>query len=134
MKIMVCYDGSEVAQMCLDLAKKHAEAFQGGIYLVRSLEGGSDLTPHEIMRIEGELNAQARQVSKAAGIHCESHMLMRGITPGEDLVLFARENQIDEIIIGIQKRSKVGKLLFGSTAQYVILEAACPVVTLGLPR
>ena len=42
---------------------------------------------------------------------------------------FLLENEIDEIVIGIKKRSKVGKLIFGSTAQYVILEAPCPVLT-----
>jgi nucleotide-binding universal stress UspA family protein len=51
------------------------------------------------------------------------------MTPGEDLVDYAGENGIDEIIIGIKRRSKVGKLLFGSNAQYVILKAPCPVVT-----
>jgi nucleotide-binding universal stress UspA family protein len=51
------------------------------------------------------------------------------LEPGEDLVQFAEENAIDLIIIGIQKRSKMGKLLFGSNAQYVILNAACPVLT-----
>ena len=51
---------------------------------------------------------------------------MPGIcTPGERL---ANENGIDEVIIGVHRRSKVGKLVFGSTAQYVILNAPCPVV------
>ena len=36
---------------------------------------------------------------------------------------------VGEIIVGIVQKSKVGKLLFGSTAQYVILNASCPVVT-----
>jgi len=48
---------------------------------------------------------------------------------GEDLVQLAEEKQIDEIIIGVRRRSKVGKLIFGSTAQYVILNAPCPVVS-----
>ncbi len=47
---------------------------------------------------------------------------------GEDLVRFAKDNDIDEIIIGVKRRSKVGKLVFGSTAQYVILKAPCPVL------
>jgi nucleotide-binding universal stress UspA family protein len=51
------------------------------------------------------------------------------MTSGEDLVEFAEENKIDEIIVGVKRRSKVGKLLMGSTAQYVILNASCPVVT-----
>jgi nucleotide-binding universal stress UspA family protein len=55
---------------------------------------------------------------------------VRGLEAGEDLVRFAKEEEIDEIYIGIKKRSKVGKFIFGSTAQYVILEAHCPVVTI----
>ena len=38
--------------------------------------------------------------------------------------------KIDEIIIGVRKRTKVGKLLLGSTAQYVVLHAPCPVITI----
>ena len=56
-------------------------------------------------------------------------MVISDLEPGEELVQFAVSNRIDEVIIGIRKRSKVGKLLLGSTAQYVILNAPCPVVT-----
>jgi nucleotide-binding universal stress UspA family protein len=63
-------------------------------------------------------------------VPCEVHLLIRGLSPGEDLVQFAKEHKIDEIIVGIEKKSKVGKFVFGSNAQYVILEAPCPVVTI----
>jgi nucleotide-binding universal stress UspA family protein len=54
---------------------------------------------------------------------------VRGLDTGEDIVRMAVEKKAEEIVIGIQRRSKVGKLLFGSTAQYIILNAPCPVVT-----
>jgi nucleotide-binding universal stress UspA family protein len=60
---------------------------------------------------------------------CESVLSVRGLEAGEDLVQLAEENKVEEIIIGVRRRSKVGKLLFGSTAQYVILNAPCPVVS-----
>jgi len=50
--------------------------------------------------------------------------------PGEDLVQFAEDNNADEIIIGIKKRSKVQKLLLGSNAQHVILHAPCMVISI----
>lgn len=52
-----------------------------------------------------------------------------GNTPGHDLISYAAENNVDEIFIGVRRRSKVGKLLMGSTAQQIILKAACPVMT-----
>jgi len=37
---------------------------------------------------------------------------------------------INFIIIGVRQRSKLGKLITGSTAQYAILKANCPVLTI----
>ena len=62
-------------------------------------------------------------------MRCETHLLIRGFEAGEDLVMFAEEQNAEEIIIGIKRRSKVGKFIFGSTAQIVILDAHCPVLS-----
>jgi len=45
------------------------------------------------------------------------------------LVEFAHNYKVDVIVIGIKKTSRVEKMLFGSTAQKVILDAPCPVLT-----
>ena len=49
--------------------------------------------------------------------------------PGPHRVEFAKRNEIDEIVMGTGMRSKVEKFVMGSTAQNVILEAPCPVVS-----
>ena len=81
----------------------------------------------EIDKAESKLEKLGRSF-KADEISCEIHTSVSYQAPGEDLVQFAKDNQVDEIIIGVRRRSKVGKLVFGSTAQYVILESPCPVV------
>jgi nucleotide-binding universal stress UspA family protein len=55
--------------------------------------------------------------------------VINDLETGETLVQFAEDHTIDEAVVGVRKTSKVGKLVFGSTAQYLILEAQCPVAT-----
>lgn len=128
MKIMVCYDGSGASRSALRVAIRHAKAFNAKVYLVASMEKGAEDEHESIRELETEL-ANAKEKIQNEGIACETHLLVRGLTPDEDLVSYAKEQGIDEIAIGIRKRSKVGKLIFGSTAQYLILNAHCPVIT-----
>lgn len=128
MKLLVGLDGSNAAKDALKVAIEHAKAFGAELLIVSSLIKGTDDEQEEIKKREDELDRAGRDV-KASGLECTTHLLIRGLTPGEDLVNFADENGVDEIFIGVRRRSKVGKLLFGSTAQYVILNAKCPVVT-----
>ena len=127
MKILVGYDRSAVAKDALDLAKKHAKAFDAKVYLLTSLTRSHELQLEEIQTTEHELEKLRGQFT-AEGISCETHAVVSAESPGENLVQFAVENEIDEIVIGVRRRSKVGKLLFGSNAQYIILQAECPVV------
>src|SRR5210317_885100 len=127
MNIMVGYDRSNVAKEALVLAKKHAKAFDAKLYLLTALAQSPELQLEDIQKAENEL--ERVQISlKTEGISCETHAIVSSLTAGEDLVQFAQDNNIDEIVIGVRSRSKVGKLLFGSNAQYIILQAPCPVV------
>jgi nucleotide-binding universal stress UspA family protein len=127
MKILVGYDGSKVADDVIKLAHKHAKAFEAEVYIVTSLEQDPGLKKEDIDRAESKLE-KLRTPFRADDIPCEAQATVGYQSPGEDLVNYARDNNIDEIIIGVRRRSKVGKLVFGSTAQYVILEAPCPVL------
>ena len=128
MKILVGFNGSAASQLALNEAEKYAKAVGASVYVVTSMEGGSGEKPADILKASSELEGVKRLLEEQE-IHCEISQLARGLTPGEDLVIFAEEKQIDHIFLGIEKRSRVSKLLLGSTAQYIILNAPCPVTT-----
>jgi len=128
MKILVGYDGTTQAKLALDVAKKHAQAFRADVYVVKSLTGEAETTTEEIKQAQEELEYTEGFFSES-GIPVETHLLIRGFSPGEDLVRFAQEQDVDEIVVGVKKTSAVGKVLFGSNARYVILHAHCPVVS-----
>jgi len=127
MKILVGFDGSKVSENVLNIAQKHAEAFKANICVMTSMKQGPELKKEDIDKAERTLE-KVKISFKAEGFLCESQTSVSFQSPGEDLVEFAKNKNFDEIIIGIRKKSKVGKLMFGSTAQYVILKAPCPVV------
>ena len=128
MKILVGYDGTSSAKEALNLAKIHAKAFNASVDVITSMQKGTEHQREDIEQAERGLE-YAKSVFEDSEIACKTHLLIRGLSPGEDLVEFAEENQVDEIIVGVKRRSKVGKLLMGSTAQYVILQAECPVIS-----
>jgi nucleotide-binding universal stress UspA family protein len=97
------------------------------VYAANSLSGG-DRTSEEDVRAGRE----ALDVLEAAGIGVDGHQLVRGNSPQEDLMAFAADYDVDEIIVGIRKRSPTGKLVFGSTAQDLLLSADLPVVCVPL--
>ena len=127
MKILVGYDELNVDQRALALARKHANAFKADIFIMTSLEQGPTLQKDDIEEVEERLEKLKRPFNED-NINCETTASVSYLSPGENLVQFAKDNDVEMIFIGIKKTSKVGKLMFGSTAQYVLLNAPCPVV------
>jgi len=127
MKILVGYKGTNVGKDLMKIAVKHAKAFEGEILVVTSMVGGDKSEMQKFSDAEKNLE-QAKAYFDDYGIKSKTHLLVRGLEAGEDIVKFAKEKNVDEIIMGVRSRSKVGKLIFGSTAQVVILEAHCPVL------
>ena len=128
MKLLVGYDGSATAEKALELAMEKAKIKNARLYVVTSMSKGTESQLHDIQEKEKKLD-DIKQRVQAQGIDGDTILLIRGVDAGEDLVQFANENNIDEIFVGVKKRSRVEKMILGSTAQHVILHADCPVTT-----
>lgn len=128
MRFLVGYNGSDVAKAALSLARTNAETFGATVFVVTSMGGGRTEKPEEIAKAARDLE-HAEHFLKEKGVTCEIHQLARGLSPGEDLVRFAEENDVDQMFVGVEKKSRTQKIIVGSTAQYIILKAHCPVVS-----
>ena len=51
-----------------------------------------------------------------------------GLNRREDLIAVATELSAELIVIGLRRRTPVGKLILGSNAQRILLDAPCPVL------
>jgi nucleotide-binding universal stress UspA family protein len=129
MRIMLCYDGSDESMEGLREAIKHAKAFNAEVMLATSVRDDDKSYPNMIEPVEKKLK-EAQALFDENNIIYKTNISYRGVdmSVGEDLVLLASREQVDEIIFGIRTRSKAGKFLLGSVAQWVMLKAECPVI------
>jgi nucleotide-binding universal stress UspA family protein len=128
MNILVGYDGSNVAKDAIALAEQQAKAFNAKVFIVASMEFAPQVERHKFEVFQEDLK-KAKARFDALGIDCVTEVSLKSDNAGEDLLQHARDLKADLIIIGVKRRSKLEKLVFGSTARYVIMESPCPVLT-----
>jgi len=128
LKILVGYNGSGACKKALELAKQHAAVWQGRIEVVQALTRSEPLSYDTIVNAEQQLAQEIKHLLDGRRGSFETTLLVGTQNPGEQIVNFAQAINADEIIIGSQKRSRIGKFVLGSTTQFVVLNAPCPVV------
>jgi nucleotide-binding universal stress UspA family protein len=106
-----------------------AEAKLRGVSLivVNSQRGGREYDDDASLRTEHDLSALEAKLA-ASGVDHEVRHLVRGFEPAEDLISIAEASGADLIVIGLRRRTPVGKLILGSNAQRILLDAPCPVL------
>ena len=125
--IVVGYIDTPEGEAALDRAIVEADQRGARLVIISSSKGGSALDREAAMGLDDALSAASARVTEA-GIEHEVRSLVRGADPAEDLVAVADEVDADLIVIGLRRRTPVGKLIMGSNAQQILLDASCPVL------
>lgn len=137
-KILLPTDFSDESLYALSYAVDLAKIFNAKLYLfhvIYDIEKASNLhIPHpSITELYKDLEQHALRNLNSFGIDIREDLknvesvVKRGI-PYEEIIKFAKDNDIDLIIIGTLPRSGVERFFVGSTTQRVIRNAPCPVL------
>lgn len=127
MAVVVGYVPTAEGRAALRRAALECRLRSTNLVVINSNRGGKDLDAAEAAAYEAELDEVRRELDEAGVAH-EVRQLVRGLEPAEDLIAVAEEVTADFIVIGLRRRSPVGKLILGSNAQRILLEAPCPVL------
>ena len=77
--------------------------------------------------IVAELDEVRARVGEA-GVTVDVRHPETGLDASEDLLNIAEELDAELVVIGLRRRTPVGKLILGSNAQRILLDAHCPVL------
>jgi nucleotide-binding universal stress UspA family protein len=125
--VVVGYVPKPEGKAALRLAAEEAKLRNSRLVVVNSHRGGREFDLEDAIDSESQLEEVRDQLTDA-GVEHEIRQLVRGLDPAEDLMNVAAEVGADVIVIGLRRRSPVGKLILGSNAQRILLDAPCPVL------
>jgi nucleotide-binding universal stress UspA family protein len=131
--IVVGYIPKPEGQAALRRAVEEARLRGSRLVVVNSHRGGERFGGEESAETEEQL-ADVHDTLENEGVDHEVRQLVRGLDPAEDLIHVAEEVGAEIIVIGLRRRSPVGKLILGSNAQRVLLDAPCPVIAVKAPE
>lgn len=129
MRILVCYSNKPRGVAAIELAQEYASQWQAELDIVWAIRREKALAQKDIQEIEDELEGHLVQLFESSDIAYKIHLLIHTKSAGEQIVDFANQIKSNLIVLGLRKRSLVGKVIFGSNSQYIILNAPCPVLT-----
>ena len=127
MAVVVGYVPTAEGRAALRQAALECKLRNTRLIVINSQRGGNAFDARDAARSDEDLR-DVRATLDEQGLEHEVRQLVRGLEPAEDLIAVAEEVAADVIVIGLRRRSPVGKLILGSNAQRILLDAPCPVL------
>lgn len=125
--VVVGYVDKPEGEAALQRAIEEATLRRSKLVVVSSHRGGDEFDGDASRQADAAL-ARINALLEASGVDHDVRHMVRGFEPAEDLISIAEASGADLIVIGLRRRSPVGKLILGSNAQRVLLDAHCPVL------
>ena len=125
MTVVIGYVPNQYGEAALQVGLQEAEARQLRVIVVNASRGDA-LVDKKFVNEQALSDLDERLT--ATGVDHRVHQ-SAGVDVGDEIVRVAEQNHAELVVIGIRTRSPVGKVLMGSVAQTVIMDAPCPVLT-----
>jgi nucleotide-binding universal stress UspA family protein len=143
-KILLPTDFSAPSRNAARYAASFAEEYRARIYLLHVMEGPTPpMASEEVGPGDGGLREEIERgvteemkgaLPENSGKGLEVIHLTRHGRPHEEIIGVAREMDVDLIVMGTHGRSGLSHILLGSTAERVVRNAPCPVLTVRHPE
>jgi nucleotide-binding universal stress UspA family protein len=128
--IVVGYIPSPQGEAALAAGIAEARAHDSELVVLNMSRGEALVEPK---RLYDEPAAELTKRLDDSGVRYTLRREVRPEPSAETLIDFLDELRPELLVIGLRKRTPTGKLLFGSTAQRLLLEAPCPVLAVKAP-
>lgn len=137
-RVLVAIDDLEPANWALQMGIYVAKLCRGRLALVHVIHGDMALTPEfatprpklaqEAHRAGEELLSQGKSLAPA---ELRTQTFLKAGDPSQQIIATARQWGADLIVVGTHGRAEIAHMLIGSTAESVVRQADCPVLTVG---
>lgn len=134
MNIVVGVTDRPESEAALDRAIDEARLRGGKVHIVRTAGEPSTENPDKARQWQARLETWRLEGTDlverlgAEGVSATHRVEPVSTDPAGSLLAVAEEVEADLLVIGLRRRSAVGKLLLGSVSQDVLLKADCPVL------
>jgi nucleotide-binding universal stress UspA family protein len=143
--VLVATDFSEPSDVALDYGRHFARSFGARLHVMHVVENvmarfAADAYPVLLPDLQREVE-EAGEKKLIGSLDNEDFQQLRAVpvvvtsaSPAAAIVEYAKEQNIDLVILGTHGRGAVAKLLMGSVAERVVRTAGCPVLTVRHPE